>query len=115
MKRLDVQRLGQVVLAQRTATKLSVNAVAQQAGVSPSTLHRLERGQPPSVEGYLAICEWLRADAGEFVVGAAVGEAPSLINRRAFDRVSGSKARALAALAECAAAIVDGADEDPTA
>jgi transcriptional regulator with XRE-family HTH domain len=114
-KRLDIQKLGKVVQARRDAAGLSVHAVAQQSGVADSTLLRLEQGKSPSLESYLAICEWLKVDATEFVVGYEPTHTDPLINRRAIDRASGSTARALAALAEAAEAIATDDGEDPTA
>ena len=40
---------------------------AQEVGVSPATLSRVERGQLPDIGTFSKLCEWLKVDPAEFL------------------------------------------------
>lgn len=91
-----------------------MHATATQAGVHTSTIRRLEQGNAPSCDGYLAICAWLGVSADEFRTDTVHDDVPApLINEAALRGLTPSKARALGALAEAAAAIADDGDDTP--
>ena len=46
--------------------KLSVREAAKEIGISPSTISRVEGGQPPDLIGYGKICLWLKVSPGAF-------------------------------------------------
>ena len=49
------------MLAQKRGD-LGIRAVAQEIGVSPATLSRVERGFLPDLETFSKICEWVGVD-----------------------------------------------------
>jgi transcriptional regulator with XRE-family HTH domain len=66
--RVDTQRLYEALDAQRRARNLSWRQLARQAGVSPSLLSRMGNGQRPDLDGFVALVQWLGAQAEEFMV-----------------------------------------------
>lgn len=52
---------------QRQAKKLTWKTVAQQSGVSASTLTRLAQGRRPDVDSLANLCSWLGMSAETFV------------------------------------------------
>lgn len=58
--------------------------VAQEIGISPATLLRIESGRTPDVETFGKVCRWLGIDPGEFLgfgtsdAGDATGGEPPL-------------------------------------
>ena len=66
--RMDTRRLYDALDAQRRARDLSWRQLAQQAGVSPSLLSRMGNGQRPDLDGFIALVQWLGAQAEEFMV-----------------------------------------------
>ena len=55
----DSERLGELVRVERQRKGLSLREVAQQSGVSYSTVHRVERGLAPSYDNFVALARWL--------------------------------------------------------
>lgn len=53
--------------ATRQARKLTWKKVADESGVSASTLSRMAQGRRPGVDGLAALCSWAGLDAGNFV------------------------------------------------
>jgi len=51
--------IAQAIFAKRKRHALSVRQAAEMAGVSPSTLCRVERGKMPDVESAVKLAEWL--------------------------------------------------------
>ena len=63
MAKLSLQALGRKILEKRGDK--GVRAVAQEIGVSPATLSRIERGYAPDIETFGKVCRWLDIDPGE--------------------------------------------------
>jgi transcriptional regulator with XRE-family HTH domain len=63
------QRLSATVLdAFRASRGLTWRQVAEQAGVTPSTLTRVQQGRSPNVDGFPALCRWAGlTDVGRFI------------------------------------------------
>jgi transcriptional regulator with XRE-family HTH domain len=55
--------LGKVLRERRGA--LGIREVADDIGVSPATLSRVERGKLPDLNTFSMICKWLRVDPSE--------------------------------------------------
>ena len=62
--------------ATRQARKLTWKSVAQESGVSASTLTRMAQGRRPDVNGLAALCSWAGLDAGDFVITGENKEEP---------------------------------------
>lgn len=60
MEKLSLETLGRRLVRKRGDQ--GVRAVAQEIGVSPATLSRVERGYLPDRETFKRICEWLSFD-----------------------------------------------------
>ncbi len=73
MTRLTLQRIGPL-LRERRGDR-GIREVAQEIGISPATLSRIERGKVPDLETFRRICAWLRIDPGE-VLGRPESETP---------------------------------------
>jgi len=69
--RLDVQALYDALDQQRRTKKLSWRQVAAKAGVSASTLSRMNQGKRPDVDSFAALVNWLGAPAETFLRGPA--------------------------------------------
>ena len=63
MTRLTLQRIGPL-LRERRGDR-GIREVAQEIGISPATLSRVERGKVPDLETFRKICAWLRIDPGD--------------------------------------------------
>ena len=57
--------------AQRQAHRLTWKRVAEQAGVSASTLTRMSQGRRPDVDSLAALSVWAGLDADEFMRSAS--------------------------------------------
>lgn len=68
MERLSPEALGQMVARKRGS--MGIRAAAQEIGVSPATLSRVERGHLPDSRTLGKICEWLEVDPGVFIGGS---------------------------------------------
>ena len=62
MEKLSLETLGRRLSAKRGDR--GVRAVAQEIGVSPATLSRVERGYLPDLETFAKISRWLEIDPG---------------------------------------------------
>jgi transcriptional regulator with XRE-family HTH domain len=69
MEKLSLETLGRRLVRKRADR--GVRDVADEIGVSPATLSRVERGNLPDLETFKKICKWLELDAG-----AVLGLAP---------------------------------------
>ena len=58
--RLDVGSLIAALNAEREDRGLSWRKLAQEAGVSPSSLTRMQQGKLPDVNTFTALTHWLR-------------------------------------------------------
>ena len=56
--------------AQRTAKGLNWKQVAEQSGVSASTLTRMSQGRRPDIDGLALLLAWSGLDASNFLPGA---------------------------------------------
>lgn len=65
--KLNVAALTTALDARRQTEKLSWREVARQAGVSPSTLTRMQQGKLPDVTTFGALVRWLDVPAEEFL------------------------------------------------
>ena len=72
--RLDVDALVAALDAKRKDEDISWRELARRAGVSPSTLTRIQQGKLPDVNTLGALLEWLDMPAEEFLVTRAKGE-----------------------------------------
>jgi transcriptional regulator with XRE-family HTH domain len=68
-----LEQLGRRILEKRGATGL--RAVANEIGISPATLSRVERGKLPDLETFQKICRWLDVDPGE-ILGVKATKTP---------------------------------------
>lgn len=85
----------------QTAAGLTSRVVAEQAGVSASTLTRMRQGRHPDLESFGRLVAWLDVEAGEFFV--VPGQAPQ------------SNLRTLARLIRADAELPEGAAVDVVA
>jgi transcriptional regulator with XRE-family HTH domain len=65
MTRRALSSLGVLVRERRGARKL--REVAQEIGIGPATLMRIESGRIPDVATFGKVCKWLAVDPGEFL------------------------------------------------
>lgn len=65
MPRLMLSSLGKLVRDRRGARRM--REVAQEIGISPPTLMRIENGRTPDVETFGKVCRWLGIDPGDFL------------------------------------------------
>jgi transcriptional regulator with XRE-family HTH domain len=64
IERLDVAQLGRLLRERRG--KLSLRQAAADAGVSFSTMSRVEAGSQPDLASFTALCAWLRMPPSAF-------------------------------------------------
>lgn len=74
-QRVDVDSLIAAVNAQRKALGLSWRRVAQETGVSPSTLTRMQQGKSPDVNTFTALTGWLKMPAEQFTAAQNLSKA----------------------------------------
>jgi transcriptional regulator with XRE-family HTH domain len=65
-QRIDVAALVAALNAQRKALGLSWRRVAQDTGVSPSTLTRMQQGKSPDINTFTALTAWLKMPGEQF-------------------------------------------------
>lgn len=89
---------------QRIAKGLTWKEVAEQSGVSASTLTRIAKGRRPDVDGLALLLVWLGVDFYQFVPEASVAEPLAQVsaNLRADRNLSSDSARALDAIIKVA-------------
>ncbi len=89
---------------QRIAKGLTWKEVAEQSGVSASTLTRIAKGRRPDVDGLALLLVWLGVDFYQFVPEANVAEPLAQVsaNLRADRNLSSDSARALDAIIKVA-------------
>lgn len=75
---MDKVRLGQIgtLLRERRGTR-GVRDAAQEIGVSPATLSRIENGKQPDLDTFEKLCHWLEMSPLEFLDASGTNEAPS--------------------------------------
>lgn len=67
--------------AVRAARNLNWKLVAEQSGVSASTLTRLAQGRRPDVDSLASLVAWAGLSADDFVNGGAAGSRPEPIGQ----------------------------------
>lgn len=95
---LPIEELGRLIVARRGGQ--GIRAAAQEVGISPATLSRIENGNMPDLETFAKICRWLDRDPREFL-GFDVGEertARAVVHFRKKKAVSQETATALGEL-----------------
>jgi len=70
-KQIDVDKLVAALDARRRAEGMSWRKLALDAGVSPSTLTRMQQGKSPDVNTFTALTKWLNIPAERFGLEAA--------------------------------------------
>lgn len=96
MNVLTVHSLGRLALERRA--QRGIREVANEIGVSPATLSRVERGKMPDLETFGKICKWLRVDPAS-VLGIAPVKSDSSglsVHFRKDQSISPDTAKALA-------------------
>ena len=68
----DIAELGRLVKEKRTDGHQSVRQAASDAGVSFSTISRVEGGAQPDLATFLRLCAWLGEPPDRFLAGTAV-------------------------------------------
>ena len=93
----DVAAFHAALDAQRAAQGLTRKDVAEQAGVSASTLTRMSQGKRPDVDGLALLLAWSGLDASAFLPSANEPEPLAQIaaNLRADRNLSQESAKAL--------------------
>lgn len=79
---MDILRLGQLVRERRG--EAGVRAAAKEAGVSPATLSRVERGHVPDMLTFEKLCAWLRLDPQALSDDTETSDAPASVVRGDF-------------------------------
>jgi len=65
-KLIDVDAMIAALDSERRAKNLSWRQIAKSAGVSPSTLTRMQQGKSPDVNTFTALSRWLNIPAEKF-------------------------------------------------
>lgn len=74
--RLDVATLVAALNAQREARSISWRKLANEAGVNPSSLTRMQQGKLPDVNTFAALTHWLSLPAEQFILTSGDDPAP---------------------------------------
>lgn len=100
----DLRAFHSALDGQRIAKGLTWKEVAEQSGVSASTLTRIAKGRRPDVDGLALLLVWLGVDFYPFVPEANVAEPLAQVsaNLRADRNLSSDSARALDAIIKVA-------------
>lgn len=67
--KLNLEALVAALENERKQRKLSWRALAREAGVSPSTLTRMQQGKLPDVDTFARLVHWLGVSADDFLAG----------------------------------------------
>jgi transcriptional regulator with XRE-family HTH domain len=62
-------------LAKRRGPK-GIRAAAEEIGISPATLNRIEHGHMPDLETFAKVCNWLNVDPADYL-GTKKRDAPA--------------------------------------
>lgn len=63
---LDVEALADAIALVTRYLDMSMNELAAELGISPSTLTRIGQGQKPDADALVTILAWLNAPASKF-------------------------------------------------
>jgi transcriptional regulator with XRE-family HTH domain len=75
---LDIGRLADAIETIKRHRGISARKVAEETGLSPSTLTRLSQGQKPDADALVSLLAWLQTDAALFTRPRA-GDMPSVV------------------------------------
>ncbi len=106
----NLEALHAALDAKRRASALSWRKVAEQIGVSASTLTRMAQGANPDVEGFSKMVRWLGESADEFMLASSKKARPKaedlrvVVSRhlRASKELSPESAKALESIIDAA-------------
>lgn len=76
MPKLTLESLGRHLADRRGG--MGIRAVAQEIGVSPATLSRVERGFLPDLDTFAKICRWMNIDAGQVLGTSTPSTGPKI-------------------------------------
>ncbi len=76
-------------LAERRGPK-GVRATAEEIGISPATLSRIENGHMPDLVTFAKVCDWLNVDPAEYL-GTKKRDAPAAAVHLRVDRTMSPK------------------------
>lgn len=62
---LPIEELGRLITVRRGGQ--GIRAAANEVGISPATLSRVENGHMPDLQTFAKICKWLDRDPREFL------------------------------------------------
>lgn len=75
---LPLEEFGRLVARKRGSR--GIRAVAEEAGVSPATLSRVQNGHMPDLATFAKVCRWLDCDPAEFLgINAPAPGAPQKV------------------------------------
>lgn len=95
----DISELGRYVAEKRASEGLSIRKAADAAGVSFSTISRVERGAQPDLATFVNLCGWLEVDPSEFTgrpAGKSAGIEEAIHHLSADPRLSPDAAAKIA-------------------
>lgn len=67
-KTLDIEKFSNSVKSKRGKLKLGLRVLANDIGISASTLSRIEQGKLPDIDTYIKLCDWLEVPTEYFTV-----------------------------------------------
>lgn len=73
---LDIARLADAIETVKRHRGMSARAVAEETGLSPSTLTRMSQGQKPDADALVSLLTWLHTDAVLFTRPRLNGDQP---------------------------------------
>lgn len=73
MPKITVQTLGRLLQERRGSS--GVRKTAEEIGISPSTLSRIENGKLPDLDTFSKVCRWLKVDPAD-VLGFSRSTSP---------------------------------------
>lgn len=101
---LDIEMLANLVRSKRG--RCGLREISPIAGISPSTISRIERKAIPDMTTFLAICDWLEIHPNQFIINTVHETKPqkdySIIcsKIRADKRIDSNVGNAIASLIE---------------
>lgn len=93
---MTLESLGQLISEKRG--KQGIRATAQEIGISPATLSRVENGHLPDLENFQKICRWLGVEMSN--IAGAPAPAAAGVARVHFKKKATVKQETAHALAE---------------
>jgi len=97
-------------LVERRGPK-GVRATAEEIGISPATLSRIENGNMPDLETFAKICDWLNVDPSDYLGTKRHAEPVAAVHFRKGRTLSPKTAQSLANLILAAQAALAAREE----